>query len=118
MIELRGLQLSLPKFQQRGVQIVAVSSDPVDKNRSVVERLGLEFPLLSDSNLELIAALGLKHEGAGPGGSTITRPATLIVRNASIVWRNLTENYRIRPHPEDVLAALASIGSGSHSQAE
>jgi peroxiredoxin len=118
MIELRGLQLSLPKFQELGVQVVAISPDPVEKNRSVVERIGLEFPVLSDSDLSLIGALGLQHEGAGPGGTTIPRPATLIVRNGAIVWRNLTENYRVRPRPEDVLAALASVGIGNHSPPE
>lgn len=113
MIELQGLQLSFPEFEKLGVQIVAVSPDPVEKNQGVVDRLGLSFPILSDSELRLTEALGLKHEGAGPRGANIPRPATLIVRDGTIVGRYLTENYRIRPKPEDLLSALAALGIGN-----
>ena len=113
MIELQGLQLSFPEFEKLGVQVVAVSPDPAEKSQSVVDRLGLSFPILSDHELALTSALGLEHEGAGPAGSTIPRPATLIVHDGTIVWRNLTENYRIRPKPEELLAALAELGIGN-----
>jgi peroxiredoxin len=113
MIELQGLQLSFAEFEKLGVQIVAVSPDPAEKSQGVVDKLGLSFPILSDSELALTRALGLEHEGAGPNSSTIPRPATFIVRNGRIVWRNLTENYRIRPKPEELLSALADLGVGS-----
>ena len=110
MSELRGLQLSLAEFRKRGVEVVAVSPDPVENNRSVVERLGLDFPILSDQKLELTRALGLEHAGAGPGGATIPRPATLILRDGAVRWRDLTPNFRIRPRPETILAALSQLG--------
>jgi peroxiredoxin len=110
MSELQGLQLSLEAFRQRSVEVVAVSPDPVEKNRSVVERFGLEFPILSDGALELTRGLGLEHPGAGPDGATIPRPATFIVRDGAVRWADLTPNYRIRPRPETILAALSELG--------
>ena len=110
MTELRGLQLSLSEFRERGVAVVAVSPDSVEHNLGVVERLGLDFPILSDSELSLTRALGLEHPGGGPEGATVPRPATLILGKGAIRWRDLTDNWRIRPKPETILAALAGLG--------
>ena len=110
MSELQGLQLSLGEFRKRGVEVFAVSPDPVENNRGVVDKFGLEFRILSDRELELTRALGLDHAGAGPDGATIPRPATFIVRDGTIRWRDLTPNYRMRPRPETILAALTDLG--------
>ena len=110
MSELRGLQLSLSEFRQRGVRVIAVSPDPIDKNRGVVERLGLEFPILADTELELTRAFGLEHVGQGPDGASIPRPATFILRDGAVRWRDLTDNWRIRPRPEAILSELARLG--------
>lgn len=110
MTELRGLQLSLSEFRARGVEVVAISPDGVDDNRRVADRLELEFPILSDPDLALTTALGLEHEGGGPSGQTIPRPATFIVRRGAIRWRYLTDNWRVRPRPETILTALGELG--------
>ncbi|MEE2663188.1 MAG: redoxin domain-containing protein [Myxococcota bacterium] len=110
MTELRGLQLSLSEFRERGVAVVAVSPDSVERNLGVVERLGLDFPILSDAGLALTRAFGLEHPGAGPEGATVPRPATFIVRNGAVGWRDLTDNWRVRPRPETILAALTRLG--------
>jgi peroxiredoxin len=110
MTELRGLQLSLSEFRDRGVEVVAVSPDPVERNLGVVERLGLEFPVLSDEGLALTRAMGLEHPGGGPGGATVPRPATFIVRGGVVRWRDLTDNWRVRPRPDTILAALSDLG--------
>jgi len=109
MTELRGLQLSLEEFRRRGIEVLAVSPDSVDQNRGVVEKLGLDFRILSDPDLALTRALGLEHAGMGPGGTDVPRPATLIVREGAIRWRHLTDNWRVRPRPETILAALSDL---------
>jgi peroxiredoxin len=80
----------------------------VDDNRRLVEGLGLGFPVLSDSSRATIAAYGLVHRGAGPGGADIARPATLLVgRDGTVRWRHLTENWRVRISPDAVLDAIS-----------
>jgi peroxiredoxin len=89
---------------------VAVSVDEVERNRRVVEKLGLEFPILSDSSREAIAAYGVVHVGGGPGGSDIARPATLLIGpNGAVAWRSLTTNWRVRVRPDSVIAAIEAV---------
>ena len=73
------MQTRITEFEEAGARIVAVSPDTPEENSGVVERLGLDFPILSDDRLELTKALGLLHEGGGPGGFDIPRPAIFIV---------------------------------------
>jgi len=70
--------------------------------------LELEFRVLSDPDLAAIDAFGLRHEAGGPWGD-IARPATIILdRGGNVVWRDLTENWRVRPRPDELLTVLES----------
>ena len=77
------------------------------ENRRLVEELGLEFRVLSDSSLATITAYGLIHRGAGMGGGDIARPAIILVGpDGTVRWRNLTESWRIRVQPDAVITAV------------
>lgn len=70
--------------------------------------LELDFRVLSDPELTAIDAFGLRHAGGGPWGD-IARPATFVIDpQGNVVWRDLTENWRVRPRPDELLAVLAS----------
>ena len=72
-----------------------------------MEKLGLEFPILSDRGRETITAYGLLHHGASIDGSNIARPATLIIdADGRVRWRKLTENWRVRVRPDEIIDAL------------
>ena len=109
MSELHGLQTQITEFEKTGTRVIAVSPDSVDLNKGVAERFGLTFPILSDPELELTASLGLVHEGASMEGGDIPRPATFIIRDGKIVWRDLTDNWRVRIRAEELLEALHQV---------
>jgi peroxiredoxin len=100
------LQLRLEDFRSSGARLAAISVDPVARNLELASQHGIDFPLLSDPDAEAIRAFGVFHPGAGPGGSDLARPATFIFTGGVLRWRNLTDNYRIRPRPELLLQAL------------
>lgn len=90
-------------------EVIAISSEIVDHAREAAEAYAIEFPLLADTELEVIDAYGLRHEEGGIYGD-IARPATLVVdRDGNIVWRDLTDNWRARPRVEDVIEILAGL---------
>ena len=61
-------------------------------------------PLLSDPDGAVIRRYGLTHEGAGINGQAVARPAEFLLdRTGTVRWRNLTEDYRVRARPEQVL---------------
>jgi peroxiredoxin len=86
--------------------VIAVSPDTVEQNAGVVADLGLSFPVLSDGDLKLTDALSLRHAGASVEGTDVPRPATYFVEGGRVVWVELTENYRIRPRPDQLLARI------------
>jgi peroxiredoxin len=86
-----------------------VSVDTIEDNARLAEGLGLEFPVLSDVERRAISAWGVVHDGGQPGGGAIARPASFLVeRDGTISWRSLTDNWRVRLRPEQVLEALAT----------
>lgn len=88
-----------------------MSVDTSEESARLAEGLGLEFPLLSDVERRAIQDWGLVHEGGKPGGGAIARPALFIVEpDGRISWRSLTENWRVRVRPEQVLEVLTSGG--------
>ena len=89
--------------------MLAVSVDTNEESALLAERLGLEFPILSDVQEEVIRTWGLVHENGKPGGGAIARPAVFLVEpDGTISWRRLTDDYRVRLRPEDALELLRS----------
>ena len=90
---------------------MAVSVDTNEESARLAEGLGLEFPILSDVQEEAIHTWGLVHENGKPGGGAISRPAIFLVESdGTISWRRLTDDYRVRLRPENVLEVLQGAG--------
>jgi peroxiredoxin len=73
-------------------------------------KASLTFTFLSDPDLDVIRRYGLLHPAAGPDGHDISRPAELLVdRSGTVRWENFTEDVRVRPRAEEMLAAARAI---------
>ncbi len=106
---MRSFQESLPEFEARGVRIAAISVDPVEINRDHCRRQGYTFPVLADPDAAVIRAWDLIHEGAGPDGGAVSRPAEFLLdATGTVRWVNLSGSYTVRARPAQVLEALAS----------
>lgn len=80
-------------------------------------KLGLEFPILSDPERAALRAFDVVHPASHPfDGSDMARPATFIFEGGAVRWRDLTEDYRIRPRPETLLEALRALHSGASAR--
>ena len=89
--------------------MLAISVDPPERSSKIVEAYGLGFSVLSDPKLQVIDAFGLRHPNGGMEGD-ISRPTVFILdREGEVVWRHMTENWRVRVRPEQVLEQLAAI---------
>jgi peroxiredoxin len=103
------LQSRINDFHAAGTEILAISVDPVEVNKKLATDLKLNYPVLSDPDLKVIDAYGVRHPGGGYG-KDIARSATFVLdRNGVVRGRDLTENYRIRVRPERILDQLAQI---------
>ena len=83
---------------------VAISVDAPAVSAELARKVGYTFPILSDRDAAVIRQYDLLHKGAGEGGGDVARPAELLIdRTGTIRWRNLTEDYRVRPRVEEML---------------
>ena len=53
-----NLNDNFEKFQALGYQIIGVSADPVKAQKNFAEKYQLKFPLIADTNKEIIKAYG------------------------------------------------------------
>lgn len=81
---------------------MAVAVDPPDLAGPLVDKLGLTFPVLCDTDLATIKAYGVLD-----AENSIAWPATFVIaKDGTVVWRDLTDNYKVRPAAEEVLKAI------------
>jgi glutaredoxin-dependent peroxiredoxin len=106
---LRSFEKHLPEFDARRIRVIAISVDSPYQSEHLRETQGYRFPILSDSNDEVIRRWDLVDPHAGEGGADIARPAEFLIDSSGRVrWVNLTEDLRVRARPQQVLAAFDS----------
>jgi len=110
------------EVEAMGAQVVLVSPQDEAHTRSLASRHGVGFRFLRDDGLAAAGRLGIVDADGTPAGMIgydgDTVLPTLVVTDAEgrIVFADQTDNYRVRPTPDTVLAALekaASLGGGN-----
>jgi len=108
--ELRGIQEQLTAFNGLGIRLVAVSVDAPDVSAELCRKAGYTYTFLSDPNAEVIRRYDLVHPGGGVNGQDIARPAEFLLDSSGVVrWVNLTEDFRVRATPEEMLKAAKAL---------
>ena len=83
---------------------MAISVDAPEVSADLARKAGYTFPILSDRDGAAMRAYDLVHKGAGINGADVARPAEFLLdRSGTVRWRNLTEDYRVRARPDEVL---------------
>ncbi len=107
---MRGIEKDLQEFQSQGIRPVAISVDDPGVSADLCKKAGYTFTFLSDPKTEVIRRYNLLHAGGGPEGHDISRPAEFLVDPSGVVrWENFTEDFRVRPRAEQMLAAARAI---------
>jgi peroxiredoxin len=60
------LQQEIERFEEKGARVLAVSADSPWSHRAWAEERGIDFPLLSDFQREVVEKDGAKHEAGFP----------------------------------------------------
>ena len=105
--ELRGLGAIREELKQLGVRLLAVSVDSQDDARRLAAREDLSFPILCDTEREVIGAYGLRHQGGGLDGGDIAIPAhVLIDEDGRILSRHVSKRPQDRLDPQHLVASV------------
>jgi peroxiredoxin len=103
------LQTRIDEFRALDTVVMAISVDDVEHNREIADRYAPDLLVLSDAGLQAIDAYGVRHVDGGLDGD-VARPATFLIdREGRIASRYLTENWRVRPRPAELLSELSRL---------
>ena len=87
--------------------------DPPNVNAELARHLGLTYPILADPTLTVVDTYRLRHPD-GHDGHDIARSASVLIDAEGIVrWSVVTDNFRLRPAPATVLAAVDALGNAA-----
>ena len=107
---MRGIEKSLPEFEAQAILPVAISVDSPEVTENLRRKRSYTFPFLSDPKAVVIRRYELLHPGGGPDGTDISRPAEFLIdRSGTVRWENFTEDVRVRPRADELLAAARAI---------
>ena len=97
------MQDGYEKIKAKGAELIVISSDTVASSKQTVDKEGLKFPVLADSEKQTIADYNL----VDPNNKHIARPATLIInQNGIVTWTFLDERLGPRIPNEDIIDQL------------
>ena len=99
----------MDELRRRGAAVAGVVVDPVETNAELARDAGLGFPILSDPDLSVIDAYGLRHVAAHEGRDIAHSACVLIDGDGVVRWTFVTRNVRVRPTPDVVLAAIDGL---------
>ena len=99
----------MPEFEARGAKVAGVVVDPVETNAELARTAGLAFPILSDPELHMIDAYGLRHVAAHDGKDIALSASVLIDGDGVVRWKSVARNLRVRPDPSESLEAIDAM---------
>ena len=100
------LQNRSQEIEAQGAKVVAVSVDPVEQSKSLVDQLRLGFPILQDRDHALGSAFGVfRIPGGMDMGDVDGHSIFVIDAGGHIRWKRLAPD-TMHVAVDDVLAAL------------
>ena len=100
----------MPEFDARKIQLIAISVDTPAESEKLRQSQGYTFPILSDAKDDVIRRWDLVHPHGGVDGADVARPAEFLIdASGKVRWVNLTEDFRVRARPQQVLAAFDAM---------
>ena len=106
IIEGKGFRDEFQKFEEKNIQILGCSADPVKKQLKFCDKQGFQYPLLSDENHEMLEAYGVwgKKKFMGREYMGISRVTYIIDENGII--ERVYEKVKTMSHAKDILKDL------------
>ncbi len=101
-----GYSERLPRFAEKGAVVIGVSKDTVKSHKNFEEKQGLQFTILSDTELTAIKAYDVWHEKKNYGKVSmgVVRTTYLIDENGVIIRAN--DKVKAADDPEKMLGEM------------
>jgi peroxiredoxin Q/BCP len=88
-------------LQEKGIQVLGVSGDPVSAQKAFEEKYQLPFTIVSDVDGKVAAAFGV------PMNNGKAQRSSFLVRDGKVVWTMVKAS--TQDHSKDVIKAFESL---------
>lgn len=95
------LQKEIGRFEEKGAKVLAISAATPWSHKAFAEDRGIEFPLLSDFDREMISSYGVEHEVGFP-----ERAYFVIDREGVVRAKRVEATPKDQPEVDEVLQDL------------
>lgn len=117
MAQIKEIAKQYKEIEALGAQVYMISPQPHSYSASLSKKYNLNFQFLTDVNNKVAKQLDIFSENGIPAGfqvlgyeSDTVLPTVIITdKNGTIVFADLTDNYRVRPEPETFLEVLRTL---------
>jgi peroxiredoxin len=114
MAQVKEIASEYRELEARGVEVFVITPQPEKKTRALANRFDVPMRFCVDEGNRVARKLGIDHqEGVAFGIDALgydpetVLPTVLITDpNRTLIFADLTDNYRVRPAPSTFLAAL------------
>ena len=93
------------EFSQAGAQRLGISVDSVDKQKEFADTNGFDYPLVSDADLAVADAYGVRRSF----GLTPVKRATFVIGKDGRIIDTISSELRMNKHADDALIVLKSL---------
>lgn len=108
-MEGQGFRDRAPEFQELGAELLGVSYDPPEAQRSFAQKQGFLFPLLSDADRNVSAAYGTRRPDDHEKAASPRRFTYLIDPEGKVAKAYAVKD--VASHPGDVLEDLRRLAA-------
>ena len=111
MAQINEVAAQYRELERRGIKIYMVSPQGVGHTKGLAKRFDVNMTFLIDKNnkvaekLQILAKNGLPVglQALGYDGDTVMPTVIMTNEDGNIIFADLTDNYRVRPEPENFL---------------
>lgn len=114
MAQVEEIAAQYRELEERGVEVFLISRQPAAHTRALATRFDAPIRFCVDEDGGLSRLLGIEHIGGVPflmeplgyEADSVMPTVVIIDPSRRIIFADLTDNYRVRPHPSTFLAAV------------
>jgi peroxiredoxin len=111
MAQIDEIAASYKKFAEKNINVVFIAPQSSKNTQKLANKFNLDFKFYTDKNNLSAKKLGIAHAYGLPMGfqvlgydSDSVYPTIIAIdENGIIIYNDQTDNYRVRPEPEDLL---------------
>jgi peroxiredoxin len=114
MAQIQEIAAQYQELEARGVEVFLIARQPEPNTQALAKRFDVPIRFCVDADGKLARRLGIEHVGGVPflmdtlgyESDSVLPTVVIIDPSRTIIFADLTNNYRVRPEPSALLAAL------------